>query len=73
MQSLFDFIITPKDNRRYNNTKNIEDIEIITSTSQEDHRFANREGIVVNVPKGYSGEIKIQQIYTVSSKTERIR
>tara|TARA_Y100000592_G_scaffold64706_1_gene100758 strand:+ start:2600 stop:3172 length:573 start_codon:yes stop_codon:yes gene_type:complete len=59
MQSLFDFIITPKDNRRYNNTKNIEDIEIITSTSQEDHRFSNREGIVVNVPKGYSGEIKI--------------
>ena len=57
MQSLFDFIITPKKNRRYNNTKSIAGTEIITNTSQEDHRFSNREGVVVNVPKNYKGDI----------------
>tara|TARA_R100001015_G_C4583988_1_gene140115 strand:- start:168 stop:734 length:567 start_codon:yes stop_codon:yes gene_type:complete len=59
MQSLFDFIITPKKNRRYNNTKSIAGTEIITNTSQEDHRFSNREGVVVNVPKNYKGDVQI--------------
>lgn len=59
MQSLFDFLVTPKDNKRYNNTTDIGGLEFITSTSQEDHKFSNREAIVVNVPKNYKGEIKI--------------
>ena len=59
MQSIVDFIITPVKNRRYNNTKSIGDVEVITSTSQEDFRFSNREGKVVNTPKNYKGDIKI--------------
>ena len=51
MQSLFDFLVTPKDNKRYSNTTQIGGMEFITSTSQEDHKFSNREAIVVNVPK----------------------
>jgi len=58
MQALFDFIVKPKDNKRYNNTKNISDVEIITSTSKEDYKFSNREAIVINTPKGYKGKIK---------------
>jgi len=58
MQALFDFIVKPKNNKRYNNTKNISDVEIITSTSKEDHRFSNREAIVINTPRGYKGKIK---------------
>ena len=58
MQSLFDFIVKPANNKRYNNTTNIEGLEFITSTSQEDHMFSNREAIVINVPLGYKGKYK---------------
>jgi len=58
MQSLFDFIVKPANNKRYNNTTNIEGLEFITSTSQEDHKFSNREAVVINVPLGYVGNIK---------------
>ena len=40
---------------RYNNTKG----DLIVSTSEEDHRFANREGEVVALPLGYEGPIAI--------------
>jgi hypothetical protein len=50
--------VTPSKGRRYNNTKEIGGIEFITSTSEEDHKFSNREAIVVEVPLGYNGPIK---------------
>lgn len=59
MQSPFYFIVTPKDNRRYNNTKKIGEVDFITSTSEEDFRFANREAVVKELPLGYKGPIKI--------------
>lgn len=40
---------------RYNNTKG----DLIVSTSEEDHRFANREGEVVALPLGYDGPIAL--------------
>jgi len=40
---------------RYNNTKG----DLIVSTSEEDHRFANREGVVVALPVGYDGPIAV--------------
>lgn len=58
MKSPFFFIVTPSKGRRYNNTKEIGGIEFITSTSEEDHKFSNREGIVIEVPLGYDGPIK---------------
>ena len=58
MQSLFDFIVKPANNKRYNNTTDINGLEFITSTSQEDHKFSNREAIVINVPLGYKVNIK---------------
>ena len=38
MKSPTDFIVTPVNNRRYNNTKKIGGIDFIVSSSQEDHK-----------------------------------
>jgi len=59
MQSPFYFITRPLSGKRYNNTKEIGGIELIISTSEEDHRFSNREAEVIEVPVDYSGPIKI--------------
>lgn len=58
MQSLFDFIVKPKQGNRYNNTKEIGGIDFIVNTSEEDHRFSNREAEVIEVPRSYKGPIK---------------
>lgn len=58
MQSPFYFITKPLKGKRYNNTKEIGGIDLIISTSEEDHRFSNREAEVVEVPLGYEGPIK---------------
>tara|TARA_R100000781_G_scaffold114335_1_gene84876 strand:+ start:272 stop:913 length:642 start_codon:yes stop_codon:yes gene_type:complete len=57
MRSLTDFIVTPVNNKRYINTKKIGDVEMVVSSSQEDHRFSNREAIVVETPLNYKGPI----------------
>ena len=49
MQSLFNFIIQPK-NGRYTNTVKIGKKELIINTSIEDHKFVNRVGIVKSIP-----------------------
>jgi len=59
MQSLFDFIITPK-NERYDNKKYIDDSELLLNTEISDHRYVSRAGVVVSIPKSYKGEIKIK-------------
>ena len=59
MRSPFFFIVKPENNRRYDNTKNISGVEVITSTSEEDVRFSNRRGIVQELPLGYDGPIKV--------------
>ena len=58
MKSPFYFIVKPKDNKRYVNTKNISGVDLVTSTSEENHKASNREGIVVSTPIGYTGKIK---------------
>ena len=63
MRSPYDFIVKPIDGRRYDNTKEIGGVELITSTSDEDHTSANRFGEVIATPIGYEGPIKIGDIY----------
>ena len=58
MKSPFYFIVKPKENKRYVNTKNISGVDLVTSTSEENHKASNREGIVVSTPIGYTGKIK---------------
>jgi len=40
---------------RYVNTKG----DLIVSANEEDHRFSNREGVVVALPLGYEGPISV--------------
>lgn len=65
MKSPFSFIAKPIDGRRYNNTKEIGGVEIITSVSEEDHKFSNRHAEVIETPVGYEGPIKQGDILLV--------
>ena len=65
MRSPFYFIVKPFDDKRYTNTKNIEGMEFITSTSEENYKASNRQGVVVAVPLGYDGPIKVGDILLV--------
>jgi len=58
MQSIFDFIIKPK-NKRYNNTKQIGDSELLVNSEISDHRYVSRNGIVLQVPKAVKTNIQI--------------
>ena len=59
MQSPHYFIVKPSKGKRYDNTRNYGDKELIISVSEEDHTVANRFAKVVNIPIGYTGEISI--------------
>ena len=57
MQSVFDFIIKPK-SKRYDNTKQIGDSELLLNTEISDHRYVSRVGIVLATPRYEETEIK---------------
>jgi hypothetical protein len=58
MKSPFNFIVKPFKGKRYDNTKVIAGLELVVSTSEEDHTFSNRYAEVVETPIGYTGAIK---------------
>ena len=58
MKSLHQFIIKPL-NRRYDNTKKINDKTLIVNTSIEDHQFVSKKALVVATPAAYATEINI--------------
>ena len=49
MQSPNQFIVTPANNRRYDNVKKIEGLEIILDASEESASFSNREAVSSSV------------------------
>ena len=59
MRALQSFIVEPFKNTRYNNTKTLGKVELITSVSEEDHKFSNRYAIVKSLPLGYNGDVEI--------------
>ena len=65
MRSPYNFIVTPLKNKRYDNTKEIGEIDFITSVSQEDHITSNRFGKVVALPIDYEGPVKEGDILLV--------
>jgi hypothetical protein len=65
MKSPFYFIAKPVNGKRYDNTKEIGGIELIVSTSEEDHKFSNRYAEVLETPLGYEGPIAIGDILLV--------
>ena len=58
MQSPNQFIVAPTNNRRYDNIKTIEGLEIILDTSEESASFSNREAVVLSIPINYDGPIE---------------
>ena len=58
MKSLHQFIIKPLD-KRYDNTKKIDDKTLIVNTSIEDHKFVSKKALVVATPAAYATEINI--------------
>jgi hypothetical protein len=65
MRSPFNFIVRPVDGRRYDNIKRIGGLDVVVSTSDEDHRFSNRYGEVVHEPLGYDGPVSSGDILIV--------
>lgn len=58
MRSPFNFIVRPYNGRRYDNIKKIGEVDLIVSSSQEDHKVSNRYATVVSTPIGYKGDIE---------------
>jgi len=58
MQSLFNFIVEPK-NKRYDNKKHIDDKELILNSEISDHRYVSRIGKVLSVPKAIKTKINV--------------
>jgi len=49
MKSVYDFVVTPK-GERYNNTKKLDNGELILNTEIYNHEYVNREATVVSTP-----------------------
>jgi hypothetical protein len=49
MKSVYNFVVTPK-GERYNNTKKLDDGELILNTEIYNHQYINREAIVISTP-----------------------
>jgi hypothetical protein len=65
MRSPHNFIVTPVKNKRYDNTKELGEVDFITSVSQEDHQSSNRFATVISLPIDYKGEIEEGDILLV--------
>lgn len=72
MKSPFYFVVKPVNGRRYDNIKDVGGVKFVTSTSQEDHKAANRFAEVVSVPSNYNGEIVPGDILVVHHNTFKI-
>ena len=49
MKSVYNFVVTPK-GERYNNTKKLDDGELILNTEIFNHQYVNREAEVISTP-----------------------
>ena len=54
MKTVFDFLIKPLE-KRNNNTKSIEDKQLIVNTEMQNHNYVSRIGVVLAVPSEYNG------------------
>ena len=65
MKSPFYFIAEPCNGRRYDNIKEVAGINLITSTSKEDHIASNRYAKVIETPIKYTGPVKSGDVLLV--------
>lgn len=52
------FIVKPKDNKQYHNTKKVGDIDLIINTSIEEAKDVQRNAEVIAIPSLYKTEVK---------------
>lgn len=57
MRSPNDFIVRPLGDKRYADTKEVDGVELIVSSDQEDAKMSNREAVVVSTPINYDGPV----------------
>jgi len=57
MESVYNFVVTPKGDR-YNNTKEVDGGKLILNTEIFNHQYVNREAIVVSIPMVGQTDIK---------------
>ena len=63
MNSIYHFIIKPID-KRYDNTKSIDDKELIINSNIENHIFVSKKAVVASTPAAYKTKIKVgDEIY----------
>lgn len=58
MKPIYDFLLTPLHNKRYDDVSRYGDHTLIINTSQEDHTTTNRFGVIKEVPFNYGGPIQ---------------
>ena len=58
MQSLFSFIVEPK-NKRYENEVDVNGKKLIVNTTMDDHKYVSRVGVVKSIPKIGETNIKV--------------
>jgi hypothetical protein len=72
MQSPYRFIISPKENKQYDNALKIGDRELILSTSIENAEDVQRHAIIKALPMKYQGELKVDDEVIVHHNIFRI-
>lgn len=72
MRSLYHFIVEPKGGERYDNTVDINGVDINISASNEDHLVTNRIAVVDKIPVSYVGPIKDGYEVVVHHNTFRL-
>lgn len=72
MKSPHYFIVRPHKGVRYDASKNLGGKDFIMSSSQEDHRYTNRIGVVISTPIGYDGEITEGDLVVVHHNVFRL-
>jgi len=64
MKSVYNFVVKPK-GERYNNTKKLDGKELILNTEIFNHKYVNREAVVISTPIIGDTDIKLGDIVIV--------
>jgi len=59
MNTVYDFLISPLEDSRYNNVKKVGNKELIINTEIFNHQYVNREAIVIATPLALKTPIKV--------------
>jgi len=72
MRSPFQFIVSPVNDKRYNNTINISGVDFIISVNDEDYAYTNRYATLLSTPPNYAGPAIIGDVLLVHHNVFRL-